>query len=342
VKNVAMPEPTTPLAKTHVAAPAYAGAVESAWSLVRVGQIRKAAEELHRLLRPDSAAALSSRELALALLLQVELDLAVGEIAGATRHLAPLTSLVGPVEALTGALASGETAAAYGDHALARDHFLAAGAMPGADEVLVRPWWVGAVLAQVRTGRRREGADLAREQVARAEQAGEPFELAHGLRALATAASGHDTIGMLRRARELATLATAQRLAVQLDTDIAALTILSPGAPGSEIAPMLRAAETYAGQEGLWPLHTRVVGLLSRIGEPARPLAGRVLEVLTPAEQRVAKLASQELSNRQIATELGVSIKGVEWHLSRVYRKLGIASREALAVLLSDDGPDAG
>jgi DNA-binding CsgD family transcriptional regulator len=147
---------------------------------------------------------------------------------------------------------------------------------------------------------------------------------------------------MLRRAHDLASAAGSQRLAVQLDTDIAALTILSPGAPPPEVVSMLRAAEAYAGREGLWPLHTRVVGLLSRVGEQARPLAGRALEVLTPAEARVAKLASQELSNRQIAAELGVSVKGVEWHLSRVYRKLGIASREALAVLLVDEGPSAG
>ena len=99
-----------------------------------------------------------------------------------------------------------------------------------------------------------------------------------------------------------------------------------------------RRAEAYAGEEGLWPLHARVAGLLARLGEQALPLAGRALDVLTPAEQRVARLAARELTNRQVAAELEVSVKGVEWHLSRIYRKLGITSRAALATLLADEG----
>ncbi|WGL52688.1 LuxR C-terminal-related transcriptional regulator [Nocardioides sp. BP30] len=338
-----MTDPTRPTAALPPDAtpPTFAGPVAAAWALVRTGRIRLAVEELHALQRAESAATLTSPQLALAMLLQVELDLAAGEVAAATGHLGPLTALTGEVEALAAELASGEAAAAYGDHADARDHFLAAGAMPGAEEVLVRPWWVGAVPALVRTGRRREGAELAREHVARAEESRDPFTLAHGLRALATADTCRDPLGMLRRARQLAGVSGSRRLAVQLDSDIAALTILSPGTPGPEIVPMLREAESYAGEEGLWPLHARVVALLARVGEAARPLAGRTLDVLTPAEQRVVRLAASGLTNRQVAAELGVSIKGVEWHLSRVYRKLGIPSREALVTLLGPQLPDA-
>jgi DNA-binding CsgD family transcriptional regulator len=318
--------------------PAFAGPVAPAWKDVRAGRIRQAATELHRLLRPDAAAALTTPQLALALLLQVDLDLAGGEVATATGHVTRLGELSGTTAELTAALAGGETAAAYGDHAIARDHFLAAGAMPGADGVLVRPWWVGAVLALVRTGRRREGAELARERVARAEEEQDPYALAHGLRALATSDSGHDPIARLQRARRLAVASGSHRLAVQLDTDIAALTMLSPGTPDPGVVPLLRRAEAYAGEEGLWPLHARVAGLLARLGEQALPLAGRALDVLTPAEQRVARLAARELTNRQVAAELEVSVKGVEWHLSRIYRKLGITSRAALATLLADEG----
>lgn len=337
-----MTDPTRPTAPPpHATPPTFAGPVAPAWSLARAGRIRLAVDELHQLQRPETAATLTSPQLALSALLQVELDLAAGEVAAATGHLGRLTSLSGEVEELAAELASGEAAAAYGDHAVARDHFLAAGALQGAGETLLRPWWVGAVPALVRTGRRREGAELAREHVARAEETQDPFTLAHGLRALATADTSRDPLGMLRRAQQLAGLSGSQRLAAQLDTDVAALTILSPGATGPEIVPMLRNAETYAGEEGLWPLHARVVALLARVGEAARPLAGRTLDVLTPAEQRVAKLASKALTNRQIAAELGVSVKGVEWHLSRVYRKLGITSREALVALLGDEEPDA-
>ena len=48
----------------------------------------------------------------------------------------------------------------------------------------------------------------------------------------------------------------------------------------------------------------------------------------------MAGLAADGLTNRQIAEHLVVSVKAVEWHLSRVYRKLGIRSRQALAPTL--------
>lgn len=324
--------------------PGFAGPVGPAWTATRLGQIRAAGQELHRLLLPETAATLSSPQLALALLLQVDVDLAVGEITSATGHAGRLGLLSGPVATLAGTLASGETSAAYGDHVAARDQFLAAGSLPGAEEVLLRPWWVGAVPALVRTGGRSRGAELARERVALAEQQRDPFALAHGLRALATAESGNDPLGRLQRAHRLAVQAGSRRLAMQLDTDIAALSILSPGGGRAEpeIATLLRRAETYAGTEGLWPLHARVVALLARIGERAHPVAGRVLDVLTPAEQRVARLAGRELTNREIAAALGIGVKGVEWHLSRIYRKLGIASRDALVGLLDEVEEPAG
>ncbi len=51
---------------------------------------------------------------------------------------------------------------------------------------------------------------------------------------------------------------------------------------------------------------------------------------LTPSERRVADLAADGRSNREIAQELFVTPKTVEVHLSAAYRKLGITSRHAL------------
>jgi DNA-binding CsgD family transcriptional regulator len=56
---------------------------------------------------------------------------------------------------------------------------------------------------------------------------------------------------------------------------------------------------------------------------------------LTPAEARTAALVAQGHTNREVARELFVSEKAVEAHLTRVYRKLGIRSRAALAAKLA-------
>jgi DNA-binding NarL/FixJ family response regulator len=52
---------------------------------------------------------------------------------------------------------------------------------------------------------------------------------------------------------------------------------------------------------------------------------------LTPAEQAVARLAAQRFTNPEIAEQLVVSRKTVEYHLSHVYAKLGVRNRVELA-----------
>jgi len=46
----------------------------------------------------------------------------------------------------------------------------------------------------------------------------------------------------------------------------------------------------------------------------------------------VAELAAVGRTNKEIAAELYVSVRGVEQHLSSVYRKLDIRSRTELAI----------
>ena len=55
---------------------------------------------------------------------------------------------------------------------------------------------------------------------------------------------------------------------------------------------------------------------------------------LTDTEARVARLVAAGRANPEIADLLGLTRKTVEWHLSRVYRKLGVKSRAELAPLL--------
>lgn len=54
---------------------------------------------------------------------------------------------------------------------------------------------------------------------------------------------------------------------------------------------------------------------------------------LTPQEEAVTSLVAQGLSNREVAAELYVSPKTVQYHLTRIYAKLGVRSRSELAAL---------
>jgi DNA-binding CsgD family transcriptional regulator len=65
----------------------------------------------------------------------------------------------------------------------------------------------------------------------------------------------------------------------------------------------------------------------------ARPRRDRITgrDALTPSEQRIAQMAVDGLSNREIAQALFVTPKTVENHLGHVYRKLEVSGREGLA-----------
>ena len=53
---------------------------------------------------------------------------------------------------------------------------------------------------------------------------------------------------------------------------------------------------------------------------------------LTRTERRIARLAAEGMRNGEIAAELALSEKTVEWNLTRIYRKLGVRSRTELAM----------
>ena len=71
-------------------------------------------------------------------------------------------------------------------------------------------------------------------------------------------------------------------------------------------------------------------GLLAT-GETARKRTAQSSDQLTAQEAQVARLAGAGLSNAEIGTRLFISPKTVEYHLSKVFTKLGISSRIQLA-----------
>jgi DNA-binding CsgD family transcriptional regulator len=273
----------------------------------------------------------------------LECRLARGELAEA-RHLGERLGPFLDQPGLIGATAHfgrGELCAASSEADLAAAHFARIPRLIDAsrDDPDRLPWRTAAALAAVRLGHRVEGTALAREHLALADAAGAAYPIALGLRTLATVDAHTDRSSLLRRALDELDGAPAARLKAQIETDLAGLLLLAGGpADADEGLALLRGAEAYAGNESLWPLLARVRRLLSRMGEDPRPVLGETLASLTAAEQRVARLAATGLTNRKIADQLVVTVKAVEWHLSRVYRKLGIQSRGALAASL---GPGA-
>ncbi len=76
---------------------------------------------------------------------------------------------------------------------------------------------------------------------------------------------------------------------------------------------------------------------LEATGVKVSPRAVTGADLLTPQEVQVALQVAAGASNREAAERLFISVKTVEYHLSHVYRKLGIASRAGLGVALAHD-----
>ena len=163
------------------------------------------------------------------------------------------------------------------------------------------PWRGSLALALVRTGEIAKARTLAVHQVAVARAAGSPYGEALALRGLSVVADSTERIAVLRSARALLEGHPAARLRAQIDTDLSSLLVLS-------------------------------ARLLERLGH--KPGEAEAADTLTQTQRRVAVLARDGMRNREIADLLGVSVKAVEWHLSHVYRKLGIRSRNDLATAL--------
>jgi DNA-binding CsgD family transcriptional regulator len=72
---------------------------------------------------------------------------------------------------------------------------------------------------------------------------------------------------------------------------------------------------------------------------PTTELAPEPADVeITPHEFRIAKLVTEGMTNGEISTTLHVSRRTVEFHLTNLYRKLGIARRSQIATALLTRG----
>jgi DNA-binding CsgD family transcriptional regulator len=98
----------------------------------------------------------------------------------------------------------------------------------------------------------------------------------------------------------------------------------------TQAAAQLRAASQRLAELGARPFEERCERELAACG--LTPVKRRDVERdrLTPRERAVARQVASGLTNREVAAELMVSVKTVEYHLANIFGKLGIRSRRRL------------
>lgn len=102
-----------------------------------------------------------------------------------------------------------------------------------------------------------------------------------------------------------------------------------------EARTCLQRAASVAHECGATPLVDLALAELRAVGDRPRTRTFHGVASLTPTERRVADLAIQGITNREIAQHLFVGLRTVEVHLTNVYGKLAIDGRAGLASALA-------
>jgi DNA-binding CsgD family transcriptional regulator len=92
----------------------------------------------------------------------------------------------------------------------------------------------------------------------------------------------------------------------------------------------LRRAADLFRQVGAPPWKERAEAELRATGETARRRDPSTLDQLTPQELQIAGLVAGGLTNRQVAAQLYLSPRTIDYHLRKVFSKLGVTSRHEL------------
>jgi DNA-binding CsgD family transcriptional regulator len=217
------------------------------------------------------------------------------------------------------------------DTLLACGHAMRAWKIP--NPALNHSWRSEAALLAARLGEPDRSAELIAEDLRLAREFGAPHALGTALRAAGLIEGGSRGLEQLA---EAVTVLDGSGINLAL-----ARTLTEHGAAlrraghRRDAREPLRRGLDLATRCGARALATRARGELIAAGARPRrePITGA--EALTASELRVAQLAAQGLTNRQIAQALFVSMKTISTHLGHVYSKLGLTDRTLLAAALS-------
>jgi ATP/maltotriose-dependent transcriptional regulator MalT len=202
-----------------------------------------------------------------------------------------------------------------------------------------RPWASHAapLLAQLDHG---TALELAERELDEARAWGTPRVVGQALRGLALITRGADEIELLRESvRTLdGSLARLEHARALIDLG-AALRRANQRAQARE---PLRHGLDLAYRCGADLLAARATQELRATGARPRKPVLTGIDALTASERRIAEMAADGLSNREIAETLFVNTKTVETHLAHVFQKLDIGSRKQLEPVIhrADTGTD--
>jgi len=264
-----------------------------------------------------------------------------GELDAAEQALAPLDfetesgSLISPPLRF----ARGQLRVAQGRVAEGLEDILAVGALltrslvtsPGA-----LPWRSEAALVHLALGDRESAGRLAEDELRLARAFGAPRALGVALRAVGVVAGGDRGASLLREAIEAFERGDARLERARALADLGAM--LRRRNRRTEARGLLREALDAAHRAGARPLAEYAETELRATGARPRRVVLRGLDSLTASERRVAEFACQGLSNREIAQTLFVTARTVEGHLTSVFRKLQLDSRDELPAALAGSG----
>jgi DNA-binding CsgD family transcriptional regulator len=194
------------------------------------------------------------------------------------------------------------------------------------------PWRSEAALAQLALGERESAERLAAEELELARAFGAPRALGVALRATGVVAGGDRGASMLREAIDAFERGDARLERTRALADLGAL--LRRRNRRTEARELLREALDGAYRSGAGPLAGYAETELRATGARPRRVVLSGLDSLTASEGRIAELAGQGLSNREIAQMLFITTRTVEGHLTSVFRKLRVHSRDELPAAL--------